>query len=1239
MTTSIIQWNCQGYRARYLDVRDLLQQHQPLCLSLQETMLGNRHPVAPCGYTTEFFSPTPNAVPGSGLAILIGNNVAYQRLLLNSHLQVMAIRIGIAQNLITLCNIYVSPREYLDLQDMTDLIDELPRPFLITGDFNSLHTIWGNDSCNQRGQTIEQLLTLTDTCLLNSGKKTHFHVQSGNSSAIDLTLCSPDICPDLLWSTSNDLCGSDHFPILVQTLTQELVACETRLLMRKADWETYEALTVVGQLDESLTVDELTDDLTERLRIAASVAIPRSKGGVTKHSVPWWTDECEVTKHLRLRALRRYQRTKSEVDKIAYKRARARAQFVRNEAKKSSWRRFTSSINKDTPTTKIWKRVGKMRGKHQHRQPCLTVQGITTADQAGVANILADRFADVSSGLHYPPHFMTRKQRLENQALDFSDATHHAYNEAISMTEVWHALSNVKNTAPGPDGIHYKMLKRMHPTAIAALHSLFNKIWTNHQYPSQWRNATILAFLKPGKPPSEPSSYRPITLSSCMGKLLEKIINCRLAKYLEAKGCLAPEQFGFRRCRGTTDALVRFQNDVLDNRNKGKHTICVFFDLHKAYDTTWRYGILLALHRAGVRGNLAHFCKQFLMERLFRVKNGKAFSDLKTQNEGVPQGSVISCTLFTLALNGILSDLPPGVQASLYVDDLMLYCSSRYIPALTRRLQEAINRVERWATSHGFIFSPPKTVAMHLRPGRGREAAPYLHLNNVPIDFVTETKFLGLVLDDRLTWRPHLKSLKSSCTRKLDLLKCLSKLSWGADRWTLLLLYRALIRSKIDYGAVVYQSAKRTTLSMIDPVHNAALRLCTGAFRSSPVISIYAECGEPSLEIRRTKLTLQYLVRLLQLPHSPTWGSVCTPEVANEAFPYTMPASVDYQQHISALHLQPLRVLPAILDEVYIWRIPVEAFCPSCAYPKKLENNVTEMKYLFLEHVSEEHANSVHVYTDGSKSGRFVGCAAVSRVDTASARLLPETSVFSSELYAILLALQIISQSPNNTSYTIFSDSKSAIQAIRTCDSYHPIIGKIIKGIIRLHRNSKRVCICWVPGHVDVAGNDEADELAKRAASTEDQPFNEGVPSRDYYPSIKGVLLNHWQQQWEAVDGNKLRSIKDTVRQWDSSLNRNRRIEVALCRLRIGHTHLTHSHLMDRRPIPYCEDCIVPLTIVHLLAECPNYAVTRRTLFPRSEYQDSAETMKDMLSETPHHKFNLAALQSFLQETDLLKKL
>jgi len=130
-----------------------------------------------------------------------------------------------------------------------------------------------------------------------------------------------------------------------------------------------------------------------------------------------------------------------------------------------------------------------------------------------------------------------------------------------------------------------------------------------------------------------------------------------------------------------------------------------------------------------------------------------------------------------------------------------------------------------------------------------------------PIPVVEETKFLCLIFDQKLGFIPHIRHLKDKCTKALNLLRVLAHTSWGADQDTLLHLYRSLIRSKLDYGCIVYGSARKSYECSI-LLKNHALRLCLGAFRTSPASSLCVEANEPPLQLRRKKLSLQYTLKL-----------------------------------------------------------------------------------------------------------------------------------------------------------------------------------------------------------------------------------------------------------------------------------------------------------------------------------------------------------------------------------------
>ena len=142
--------------------------------------------------------------------------------------------------------------------------------------------------------------------------------------------------------------------------------------------------------------------------------------------------------------------------------------------------------------------------------------------------------------------------------------------------------------------------------------------------------------------------------------------------------------------------------------------VSVFFDLEKAYDTAWKYGILKDLFDMGLKGNMPNFISNFLSNRQFNVRVNSTMSDLYDQEMGVPQGSILSVTLFSLKINSLVEVLKSNIEGSLYVDDFLICYRGKNMNNIERQLQLCLGRIEKWASENGFKFSTSKTVGMQI---------------------------------------------------------------------------------------------------------------------------------------------------------------------------------------------------------------------------------------------------------------------------------------------------------------------------------------------------------------------------------------------------------------------------------------------------------------------------------------------------------------------------------------------
>ena len=743
----------------------------------------------------------------------------------------------------------------------------------------------------------------------------------------------------------------------------------------------------------------------------------------------------------------------------------------------------------------------------------------------------------------------------------------------------------------------------------------------------------VIPILKPGKEVSDPSSYRPIALTSVLCKIMERMVTNRLEYFLETRGLFVNFQNGFRRGRSTMESVALLDQDIKRAFNNKEVVVGVFLDIEKAYDSLWKDGLLIKIYDLGVRGRMFNWIKDFLKERTIQVRVGGVSSKKVKIENGTPQGSVISPILFNVMINDIFDNIGRGFGLSLFADDGAIWKRGRNVEFIVKQVQKSLQIVEEWGTMWGFRISASKSKYMIFGFKRKLPNSE-LSIYGSPLEKVKVFKFLGVWFEARMTWAVHIDKTVEKCEKIINILRSLAGCDWGADREMMQLIYQAMIRSAFDYGCYIHGAASKTVLARLEVTQAKALRLCCGAFRTSPIPALLIEMGEMPLWLRRVKLGLQYWTKISG--SAQTFPARCLLKEVEGGSRYKT-FMVDVNQWATKLGM----VQENIVEHASWLPIPPWIMCELDIELSFLQKKDKREVQEYLNSIRED---KLLIYTDGSRDpeSRRAGFGVyVAQLDLRiRIRISDESSVFTTELMAILWALRWVEKTKAR-GVVICSDSAAALEALRGGKSKArpDIVNDILRIMIRIGEGSD-ITFCWVPGHAGVQGNEQVDSLAKESLSkqvVEHLPLGR-VELRGI---IKEGLIKEWQVGWEKESkGRHCFSIQPQVNRKCHCSTPSRRDCVKLCRLRLGHCGLNQFlFILGKHDTGLCF-CGRPETVKHVFLECSQYNAERQRLFIQmAEAGAQVFSISSLFGHCENHQSISRAVLQFLRETGLYRKI
>ena len=594
-------------------------------------------------------------------------------------------------------------------------------------------------------------------------------------------------------------------------------------------------------------IDATCENWTNMFMNVAKKYIPNKTVTIRPNDSPWYTNELRLLKRRMLHSFHKHKQSKSENDWLKYTDLRTKYHKSLDEAEANYKQSLGVSLGTQRNTKKWWQTVKWLIGKGGDTSyPSLVVnnnQITNNRDKAEAFNHFFLSHSDIDDSNAQLPDEQNFQVGLDNIL-----ATEQEVNDLLKCID--------PSKATGPDGISPRLLKEAGEGIVPSLTKLINFSLSTSKVPHSWKLANVIPLFKKGEK-SDVNNYRPVSLLSCVSKILERIVFKHLFNYLREINFISIHQSGFQSGDSTVNQLSYLYHFFCDALDKKKNVHIVFCDIKKAFDRVYHKGLIYKLKKAGIHGVLLNWFQNYLADRYQQVIIRGQKSEIGVIKAGVPQGSVLGPLLFLIYIND-LTNVVHNCKVKLFADDTSVFIDFTNIDEAADALNDDLNNIQNWADQWLVNFSPAKTKLMTC--SFKKKQVTDIKFNNIELSSVESHKHLGLTLSSDLSWTNHITDMLKSVSVLVDVLK---KLKYDIDRKSLELTYFTFIRPKLEYACHIWDNCSKCDSDKLESLQLDMARLVTGARKGTSHELLYQETKWQLLSERRQCIKFKNLLKIV----------------------------------------------------------------------------------------------------------------------------------------------------------------------------------------------------------------------------------------------------------------------------------------------------------------------------------------------------------------------------------------